>query len=170
MARNSLTYRVIRVFGLLAMLAIVASLLLACGEAEDIGGNAGGGDPTPVVTPTPDVPVATPTPEAPVVTPTPEAPTATPEPPTATPGPADPRVDYPTGSDDLVLRIEHVGGFVMMEHLMTRLPVISLTGDGCFVYEGPQIMIYPAPALPNLLVTCVAQYFTTGILSSCVHP
>lgn len=162
MKRNGLLYRTIKVFGLVAVLVIVASLLLACGEEEDVGGNAGGGNETPVVTPTQEPPTATP--EPPEATPTPESPTATPEPPTATPAPADPRIDYPTGSDDLVLRIEYVGGFVMMQHLITRLPILSLTGDGCFVYEGPQIMIYPPPALPNLLVTCVDDEGMQAIL------
>ncbi|HUG15755.1 MAG TPA: hypothetical protein VMM78_12160 [Thermomicrobiales bacterium] len=159
MKRNGLMERVLKSLGLIAALAILGALLLACGEEETIGETPGqGGNP----------PIATPTNEPPAPTPTTDPPTATPEPedPTATPEPADPPIEYPTGSDDLVLRIEHTGGFVMMQHLLTRMPAFSLTGDGCFVHEGPQIMIFPPPALPNLLVTCVDDDGMQAILQA----
>lgn len=56
----------------------------------------------------------------------------------------------PTGSDQLVLRIEQVGGFVPVEYNLTRLPLFSLYGDGLLVTPGAQIEIYPGPALPAL--------------------
>lgn len=59
-------------------------------------------------------------------------------------------IAYPQGANDVVVRIEHTGGFVPQEFLVTRLPIVSLYGDGRILTEGPQIMIYPAPALPNL--------------------
>lgn len=56
----------------------------------------------------------------------------------------------PTGSNQLVLRIEQVGGFVPVEYNLTRLPLFSLYGDGLLVTPGAQIEIYPGPALPAL--------------------
>ena len=74
-------------------------------------------------------------------------PTSTEEPAgTPTPEPS----AYPQGTRDVVVRIEHTGGFVPQEFLVTRLPLVSLYGDGRVLTEGPQIMIYPAPALPNV--------------------
>lgn len=72
--------------------------------------------------------------------------------PTATPAttPAPEGIDYPRGDTDVVVKIEHVGGFVMQEHLVTRLPLFTMLGDGSVITQGPQIAIYPAPALPNL--------------------
>lgn len=61
-------------------------------------------------------------------------------------------VGYPSGSDELVLRISTEGGFVPVEVNLTRLPELSLYGDGRLITQGPQILIYPGPALPNLLV------------------
>jgi len=53
--------------------------------------------------------------------------------------------------DEVVLRIEHLGGFVPAQTLAARLPVVSVYGDGRVITEGPVIAIYPGPALPNLL-------------------
>jgi hypothetical protein len=59
-------------------------------------------------------------------------------------------IDHPMGADDLVLRIEYVGGFAPVQLLLSSIPPLSLYGDGLAVVEGPQIAIHPAPALPNL--------------------
>jgi hypothetical protein len=56
----------------------------------------------------------------------------------------------PNGSDQLVLRIEEVGGFVPIQYNLSRLPTMSLYGDGLVVIPGAQIDIYPGPALPAL--------------------
>jgi hypothetical protein len=56
----------------------------------------------------------------------------------------------PTGSDQLVLRIEQVGGFVAVQYNLTQIPMFSLYSDGLVVTPGAQIEIYPAPALPAL--------------------
>jgi len=53
--------------------------------------------------------------------------------------------------DEVVLRIEHLGGFVSPRTLATRLPVVSVYGDGRVISDGPVILVYPGPALPNLL-------------------
>ncbi len=60
------------------------------------------------------------------------------------------------GPDDLVLRVEHVGGFVPVDSLVTRLPILSVYGDGRVISEGPVIAIFPSPALPNLLVRTIS--------------
>lgn len=68
----------------------------------------------------------------------------------AEPTPTEEPIAYPQGADDVVVRIENTGGFVPQEFLVTHMPVFSLYGDGRAIIEGPQIMIYPGPALPNL--------------------
>ncbi|NUT37866.1 MAG: hypothetical protein HOV79_32875 [Hamadaea sp.] len=60
-----------------------------------------------------------------------------------------------TGSyaaDAAVIQATYVGGFVPAEHNVTRLPLVAVYGDGRVITEGPQIAIYPGPALPNVLV------------------
>ena len=59
------------------------------------------------------------------------------------------------GADDLVLRVEYTGGFMPVESLFTRVPIISVYGDGRVITEGPVPAIYPGPALPNLQVQMV---------------
>jgi hypothetical protein len=59
-------------------------------------------------------------------------------------------ITYPTGADQVVLRIEQSGGFVAFQYNLTRMPMLSLFGDGRFVTPGAQIEIYPGPALPAL--------------------
>jgi hypothetical protein len=71
----------------------------------------------------------------------------------ADPGPVGPP-GY-TGSyaaDAVVVQVSYVGGFVSPGMLVTRLPLISVYGDGRVITQGPMIMIYPGPALPNVLV------------------
>jgi hypothetical protein len=54
--------------------------------------------------------------------------------------------------DSLVLRVEQNGGFVPAEVLSGRIPSVSIYADGRVITLGPQIAIYPGPALPNLQV------------------
>lgn len=68
-------------------------------------------------------------------------------PPTPEPTP----IPHPTGPDELVLRIETSGGFIPPFRLPTEFPQLSVYGDGTVVTLGPQITIYPPPALPNVL-------------------
>jgi len=75
-------------------------------------------------------------------------------------------IEHPTGADELVLRVESSGGFVPVEYNLTRLPSWSLYGDGRIVTEGPQIEIYPQPALPNLLVRRVTEDGVQAILQA----
>jgi hypothetical protein len=75
-------------------------------------------------------------------------------------------IEHPTGTGDLVLRWEYTGGFVSPETILSRIPAFSLYGDGRIITEGPQIEIYPGPALPNLLVRSVSEDAIQTILSA----
>jgi hypothetical protein len=63
---------------------------------------------------------------------------------------------YPQGGDDLVLRVDSLGGFVPAEHIVGRLPEVSVYGDGRVITNGPVPAIYPGPALPNLQVQTIS--------------
>ncbi len=65
-------------------------------------------------------------------------------------------IDYPTDPNALILRIGQEGGFVPVQFNLTRLPDLSLYGDGRLIAQGPQILIFPGPALPNILVRTVS--------------
>ncbi len=144
MAQKTLLQRLIRGFSVMAVLALVGIMLLACGEEEDVanGGNTGNGGGTPTVQPE-----ATPT------TP-PASPTTNPD-----------AIDHPTGADEVIVKIEFAGGFVMPQTLITRLPIFVLFGNGCYVVQGPMIEIYPPPALPNLQETCLSEEGVQEILA-----
>ena len=60
----------------------------------------------------------------------------------------------PTG---LVLQVAHTGGFTTPEVQATRLPLVSVYGDGRVLTEGPRIAVWPAPALPNVQVQRVDE-------------
>ena len=61
-------------------------------------------------------------------------------------GPAAPTGEAP------ILRVRQMGGFVAPSTHLARLPVVSVYDDGRVITEGPQLAIYPGPALPNLQV------------------
>jgi hypothetical protein len=73
-------------------------------------------------------------------------------------------IPHPTGAGELVLRVEYRGGFVPFEYSLRRPPFWSLMGDGTLVIEGPQIEIYPAPALPPLVATPISEEGVQAIL------
>ena len=64
---------------------------------------------------------------------------------------------YAYEPDQLVLRVTYTGGFVTPELLASRLPLVSVYGDGRVLTEGPVPAIYPGPALPNLQVSRIEQ-------------
>ena len=70
--------------------------------------------------------------------------------PTAPGAASSPSIAHGTGPGDLVLRWGYEGGFTPPEFQLTNLPSFSLYGDGTVVRPGPQIEIYPGPALPAL--------------------
>ncbi|MBB5868910.1 hypothetical protein F4553_002289 [Allocatelliglobosispora scoriae] len=55
-------------------------------------------------------------------------------------------------ADAVALRVSYTGGFVGADALVSRLPMLTIYGDGRVITEGPQIAIYPGPALPNIQV------------------
>lgn len=145
MAQKSLLQRLVRRFAMMAALALLGMMLLACGDEEDLdnGNNTGSnGGSTPTVQPS-----ASPTDE-------PASPTTNPD-----------AIEHPTGADDVIVKIEYAGGFVMPQTLINRMPVFVLFGNGCYVVQGPQIEIFPAPALPNLQETCLNEEGVQEILA-----
>ncbi len=83
----------------------------------------------------------------------PEAPATPP-----VPGPADPPASAgapepsEAAEDALAIEVAHVGGFSTPEWLAARLPLVSVHADGRVITQGPQIEIFPPPALPALQV------------------
>lgn len=75
-------------------------------------------------------------------------------------------IDHPSGADELVLRVEIVGGFVPVDWTLRSLPAVSLYGDGRLIVEGPVIEIHPGPALPNLQVTRISEEGVQAILEA----
>ena len=68
------------------------------------------------------------------------------------PGSAEASSEPPAAPDAVVLRVRQEGGFVPPDVLVGRIPQISVYGDGRVITQGPQIAIYPGPAMPNLQV------------------
>lgn len=50
-------------------------------------------------------------------------------------------------STQLVVKIGYEGGFVPVEYNLTSLPLVSVYADGTVLVQGPQIEIYPPPAM-----------------------
>jgi hypothetical protein len=67
-------------------------------------------------------------------------------------GPSDPQSSAPVSADSLVVRVERVGGLVAPDQMLGQFPVVSVYADGRVITPGPQTMIYPGPALPNVQV------------------
>ena len=75
-------------------------------------------------------------------------------------------IAHPSGADEVVLRVAYLGGFVAPEYTLASTPFWSLFGDGTLIVPGPQIEIYPGPALPNLLATPIAPDGVQAILGA----
>jgi hypothetical protein len=71
----------------------------------------------------------------------------------------------PAAADSLVLRIDRVGGLMAPEQMPGKLPLVSLYADGRLISQGPQIAIYPPPALPNLQVQRLDRATVDGLLA-----
>ena len=56
----------------------------------------------------------------------------------------------PVTSDKVVFRVSWEGGFVTPEMLLGRLPMVVVYADGRVITQGPQMLIYPGPLMPNL--------------------
>ncbi|HEV7965008.1 MAG TPA: hypothetical protein VGP57_20870 [Actinoplanes sp.] len=71
----------------------------------------------------------------------------------------------PAPADQLVLRVEQTGGFAGPGARIGQLPTVSVYGDGRVITQGPQIAIYPGPALPNLLVQQASPATVDGLVA-----
>ena len=71
----------------------------------------------------------------------------------------------PAPANQLVLRVEQTGGFVSPSMLAGRLPQVSVYADGRVITQGPQIAIYPGPALPNVLVQQASPDTVEGLVA-----
>jgi len=67
-----------------------------------------------------------------------------------------------------VLRVERCCGFVPPEYSLTEMPGFSLMGDGRLIETGPQIEIYPGPALPNLQVRTIQEPGVQALLQAAI--
>jgi len=77
-------------------------------------------------------------------------------------------IQHPTGTDQLVLRVETGGGFTAPEFQLRLIPEFSLYGDGTIVTPGPQIEIYPPPALPSVQTQPVSEDGVQAILQAAI--
>jgi hypothetical protein len=143
--------RFAKFLSILAVVMLTMTMLLACGEEDDDIGNGGNAGNDGGSTPT----------NQPGSTPTTGGDTGTP-----TQGADDEGIAHPTGDDESIIVISYEGGFVMPTMLLTRLPLFVLLGNGCVITEGPQIEIFPAPALPNLQQTCLTEEGVQDILKA----
>ena len=75
-------------------------------------------------------------------------------------------IEHPMGPNDLVLKVETGGGFVAPAAHFKESPSFALYGDGRQITQGPQIEIYPGPALPNLQVTRITEDGVQAILEA----
>lgn len=66
--------------------------------------------------------------------------------------PAGPPSTDETATGTLVLQVERTGGFLPVTAAFAQVPELTVYSDGRAFTHGPQIAIYPPPALPNLLV------------------
>lgn len=73
-------------------------------------------------------------------------------------------ISHPMGADELVLRVGYEGGFVPFEYTLSNQPMWSLFGDGTMLVTGPQIEIYPPPAITNLIATHISEDGVQAIL------
>lgn len=63
----------------------------------------------------------------------------------------------PSDPESPLLQVRSEGGFVPVELDFGRGPTYTLLADGRLIYEGPVILIYPGPLLPNYQVTQVTD-------------
>lgn len=74
-----------------------------------------------------------------------------------TPGGSGTTIDHPAGATDLVFQVEQAGGLLPPGADLAQVPTFSVYGDGRLIMTGPQIEIFPPPALPPLLETRIGE-------------
>jgi len=72
---------------------------------------------------------------------------------------------HPTGPDDVVIEYSELSGFTTREYAFQQPPVVIVSGDGRVLTTGPQIEIYPGPALPNIQVGTITEEAVQQLLS-----
>jgi hypothetical protein len=72
------------------------------------------------------------------------------------------------GADEVALRVTHAGGFVAPQSIPSRVPALSIYGDGRVITEGPVPAIYPGPALPNLQQSRISTADVDALVSRAV--
>ncbi|HYI22018.1 MAG TPA: hypothetical protein VEX62_05200 [Candidatus Limnocylindrales bacterium] len=100
-------------------------------------------------------PVASPT-NQPTLAPTPGPTTGPTTAPTSSPSPSA-SAGASLDADLAVVKVEQTGGMLPPWETARWYPTAALYGDGRLIVQGPQIEIYPGPALPNLVVTHLSQ-------------
>jgi hypothetical protein len=60
-------------------------------------------------------------------------------------------------ADEPLLQIRSEGGFVPLEWSLGQGPTYTLLGDGRVISQGPVILIYPGPLLPNYQISQIAE-------------
>jgi hypothetical protein len=148
---NSLPVRGFRpqAFHMLAFGVLLAACTVGPGTSPTPTGNPTGsptqtGSPTPTGSPGP---TATPT--------TPPSPTFNPD-----------QIEHPTGTTDVVLRMEQGGGFVPFEWLVTQAPQFTLYGDGTVVFrplEDPERVNFE-DGLPRFLTGKMTEEAVQALL------
>jgi len=66
---------------------------------------------------------------------------------------SEPAQQYPTGADDVVVRVSSGGALVPLEVSLAGLPELTLYGDGQLVSVDYEANTFPGPALPALRTT-----------------
>ena len=81
---------------------------------------------------------------------------------------ASPAAGTPASGDatGILVRVEFVGGFVPPTVNLLNAPTYQLTDDGREITQGPQILIYPPPALPNFQVATLTDAGIQSIMDA----
>lgn len=73
--------------------------------------------------------------------------------PDASPSPSPPDTDSDGDGRELVLRVDMGGGLAGPDQNALSIPQVSIYADGRVISQGVQILIYPGPALPPLMLS-----------------
>lgn len=76
-----------------------------------------------------------------------------------------PVLTAPSDPKAVVLSVRYEGGFAPPEFLLSRVPRFTLLADGTLISEGPQIMLFPGPFLPNLQSSRIDEETMQAVLA-----
>ncbi len=80
----------------------------------------------------------------------------------SSPEPGD--IDHPTG-DEAILVVDHTGGMVPVQFMVTNLPSFVMFGDGRVIMQGAQTAEFPGPAYPALIERTLTEAGIQAVLS-----